>query len=113
MAFARRGPDAPSALRALQATLRRPSGSRVLVVREPTLTPDEPLEFIDGVPRLVAGRCTRCDDISFPLRTLCQKCGSPITRIHLPTHGVLWTWTSQEFEPPSPPSSPEPHQPFT
>lgn len=80
---------------------------------EPAMAADEPLEFIDGLPRLAAGRCAHCDDYSFPLRTLCQKCGSPIARIHLPTRGVLWTWTSQEFEPPSPPYSPDSDEPFT
>lgn len=77
------------------------------------MKPEEPLEIIDGAPRLAAGHCSRCADYSFPLRPVCQKCGSPITRIHLPTQGVLWTWTSQEFEPPSPPYSPDSDEPFT
>lgn len=71
-----------------------------------------PLEMVDGAPRLVAGHCEGCGEYSFPLRDICHGCGAPLAKIHLPTRGVLWTWTSQEFEPASPPYVPVPGVPF-
>jgi uncharacterized OB-fold protein len=63
----------------------------------------EPLEHSDGAPRLVAGRCGACGDVTFPLRARCPACGADVERFLLPPCGTLWTWTTQGFEPPSPP----------
>lgn len=60
----------------------------------------------DG-PRLVAGRCAGCGEITFPLRSRCPACGGPVERELLPRRGTLWTWTTQGFEPKSPPYVPE------
>jgi len=63
----------------------------------------EPLALSDGTPSLVAGRCGACDEVTFPLRARCPACGGDLERIVLPPRGTLWTWTTQGFEPPSPP----------
>ena len=62
-----------------------------------------PLELGDGLPRLEAGRCSGCGDVTFPLRARCPGCGGDLERLLLPPRGTLWTWTTQGFEPPSPP----------
>lgn len=62
-----------------------------------------PLELGDGPPRLEAGRCGGCGDVTFPLRARCPGCGGDLERLLLPPRGTLWTWTTQGFEPPSPP----------
>jgi uncharacterized OB-fold protein len=64
---------------------------------------NDPLDQSDGAPRLVAGRCGGCGQVTFPLRERCPPCGSELERILLPPRGTLWTWTTQGFEPPSPP----------
>ena len=62
------------------------------------------LELGDGGgPRLVAGRCGGCGETTFPLRERCPVCGQELERILLPRRGTLWTWTTQGFEPKSPP----------
>lgn len=63
----------------------------------------EPLEVVDGVARLICGRCQSCREVIFPYRAKCQHCGHDVERTFLPSRGTLWTWTSQEFEPTSPP----------
>jgi uncharacterized OB-fold protein len=67
----------------------------------------EPLEFRDGVPCLVAGRCGGCGQLAFPLRARCPACGGALECTLLPPRGTLWTWTTQGFEPPSPPYLPD------
>lgn len=67
-----------------------------------------PLEVVDGEPRLVAAHCGECHEYSFPLRESCHGCGTALEKIDLPARGVLWTWTTQEFEPASPPYVPVP-----
>jgi len=62
-----------------------------------------PLELGDGPPRLEAGRCAGCGEVTFPLRTRCPACGGDLERMLLPPRGTLWTWTTQGFEPPAPP----------
>jgi len=62
-----------------------------------------PLEPGDGAPRLEAGRCRDCSAVTFPLRERCPSCGGDLERFLLPERGTLWTWTTQGFEPPSPP----------
>jgi len=67
----------------------------------------EPLEWSDGAPRLVAGQCGGCSEVTFPLRARCPACGGELARILLPSRGTLWTWTTQGFEPPTPPYLPD------
>ncbi len=54
--------------------------------------------------RLLGGRCVGCGALRFPARAACEQCGSTelIVEELAPT-GELWTWTTQEFRPPSPP----------
>jgi uncharacterized OB-fold protein len=66
-----------------------------------------PLELRDGPPRLEAGRCGACGDMTFPLRARCPACGGDLERTLLPPRGTLWTWTTQGFEPPAPPYLPD------
>jgi uncharacterized protein len=68
---------------------------------------DSPLELGDGTPRLEAGRCTGCAEVTFPLRVRCPACGGDLERILLPPRGTLWTWTTQGFDPPVPPYLPD------
>jgi uncharacterized OB-fold protein len=51
----------------------------------------------------VAGRCAGCGEWTFPLRDRCPSCGGGVRRALLPRRGTLWTWTTQGFEPKSPP----------
>ena len=60
------------------------------------------LEEVSGEARLVAGRCASCSNLSFPLRDHCPACGGAVERELLPSHGTLWTWTTQGFEPKPP-----------
>ena len=66
-----------------------------------------PLDLSTGAPRLVAGRCTACAAVTFPLRERCPACGGDVERELLPERGTLWTWTTQGFEPKSPPYVPD------
>jgi uncharacterized OB-fold protein len=62
------------------------------------------LTALDGEPRLLASRCTRCDARSYPVQQGCGRCGSvDLAVVELSPHGTVWTWTSQEFVPKSPP----------
>jgi uncharacterized OB-fold protein len=40
------------------------------------------------------------------LRERCGSCGGELERTLLPRRGTLWTWTTQGFEPKSPPYLP-------
>ncbi|WP_405182695.1 OB-fold domain-containing protein [Nocardia sp. NBC_01377] len=54
-------------------------------------------------PALLAGRCSACDTLAFPLRDSCPRCGgTAIERTTLEREGVLWSWTSQGFRPKAP-----------
>jgi uncharacterized OB-fold protein len=67
-----------------------------------------PFEAVNGVARLVAGTCEDCETMMFPLRDRCPACASArVSRTLLPERGVLWTWTTQGFEPKSPPYVPD------
>jgi uncharacterized OB-fold protein len=63
---------------------------------------DGPVDIVDGVARLVAGRCVECAALSFPRRGSCATCGGAVERMLLPGRGTLWTWTTQGFEPKPP-----------
>jgi uncharacterized OB-fold protein len=55
-------------------------------------------------PHLVGSRCRACGARSFPARPACARCTSDdVEVVELPDQGTVWTWTSQEFRPPSPP----------
>jgi uncharacterized OB-fold protein len=69
----------------------------------PDLTVDGPLDLDADPPRLVAGQCGDCGSATFPLRERCPACGGAVERTLLPPRGTLWTWTTQGFEPPTPP----------
>jgi uncharacterized protein len=67
-----------------------------------------PLDTSGPTPRLRASRCAACDQTAFPARAKCPRCAGPAEAILLPPTGVLWTWTTQGFPPPSPPYRPAP-----
>ncbi|MFT5204593.1 MAG: putative OB-fold protein [Candidatus Aldehydirespiratoraceae bacterium] len=55
-------------------------------------------------PRLIASRCTDCDNHMFPVQTDCPRCsGSSTEQVELGRTGTLWTWTIQGYPPKSPP----------
>ncbi|MDT5067127.1 MAG: uncharacterized protein QOK02_3282 [Mycobacterium sp.] len=57
----------------------------------------------DGGIRLVGGRCSGCDTVTFPLRTTCNQCdGGEVREELLPRRGTVWTWTTQSFLPKAP-----------
>jgi uncharacterized protein len=66
-----------------------------------------PFERENGAIRLVAGRCGGCRAALFPYRERCPACGGAVERTLLPERGTLWTWTTQGFEPKSPPYRPD------
>ncbi|HEY6790707.1 MAG TPA: OB-fold domain-containing protein [Trebonia sp.] len=73
------------------------------------------LTALDGEPRMLASRCPRCDARSYPVQSGCARCGSvDLAVMELSPHGTVWTWTSQEFRPKSPPyAGPETAETFT
>lgn len=78
--------------------------------------PIDPLLFAwpSAEPRLLGSRCTACGVVTFPQQTGCPRCCSTAVETRpLGTHGTLWTWTTQEFPPKSPPYRPaRPDAPF-
>jgi uncharacterized OB-fold protein len=55
-------------------------------------------------PRLIASRCTDCDNHMFPVQTDCPRCsGSTTEQVELSRTGTLWTWTIQGYPPKAPP----------
>jgi uncharacterized OB-fold protein len=67
-----------------------------------------------GAPRLLASRCDRCGALAFPVQSGCARCGSTAQEtVRLAPAGKIWTWTSQEFRPVSPPyTGPETFTPY-
>ena len=68
-------------------------------------------------PRLIGGRCAACQHLGFPAGVSCERCGATeVTDTLLPEQGTLWTFTTQNFRPPSPPydgsDTAETFQPF-
>ena len=70
---------------------------------EEAVVPPNPLELPEEGPRLVAARCDDCRRVVFPLRERCPGFGVALERMPLPPRGTLGTWTTQGFEPSSPP----------
>jgi uncharacterized OB-fold protein len=69
--------------------------------------PASPVRVVDGAARLVAATCGACGAVIFPVRERCPACSSTeLSEALLPEHGTLWTWTTQGFEPKSPPYVP-------
>lgn len=65
-------------------------------------------------PRLIGSECTACGLVSFPAAPVCLRCAStePKERL-LADRGTLWTYTTQNFRPPSPPyDGPEAFEPY-
>jgi uncharacterized OB-fold protein len=55
-------------------------------------------------PALLGSECRACSYLTFPAQAGCPRCGSADTTAReLGRRGTVWTWTSQEFRPPSPP----------
>jgi len=55
-------------------------------------------------PRLKASECVDCGLVSFPAEAYCVRCGGSDSRERLLSdRGTLWTFTTQNFRPPSPP----------
>lgn len=57
-----------------------------------------------GSAWLLGSRCRECGAQTFPVQSGCPRCASEaLDEIELPRSGSIWTWTSQEFLPKSPP----------
>ncbi len=55
-------------------------------------------------PRLIGARRADCGLVGFPAGPSCQRCGGQVfTEQLLADRGTLWTFTTQDFRPPSPP----------
>ncbi|MET7924320.1 Zn-ribbon domain-containing OB-fold protein [Streptomyces sp. NPDC005349] len=69
----------------------------------------------DQPTRLIGSQCTDCDLVSFPPAPHCVRCASAASAERLlADEGTLWTFTTQNFRPPSPPyDGPEDFEPFT
>jgi uncharacterized OB-fold protein len=53
---------------------------------------------------LLASRCRDCGTETFPAQDACPRCSSiDVEVVELARTGTLWTWTSQNFRPKSPP----------
>lgn len=54
-------------------------------------------------PQLLASRCQRCSELTFPQQSSCPACTAEATEeVALSRRGHLWTWTIQRFPPPPP-----------
>jgi uncharacterized OB-fold protein len=74
-------------------------------------------EWPSGDPHLIGSECRSCGVVSFPRQPSCPRCcGSDVGLRRLGNVGELWTWTTQEFAPKSPPYAvtrkPEDFTPF-
>ncbi len=68
-------------------------------------------------PRLIGARCADCGVMTFPRQNDCPRCnGDHMHEAEFDRRGTLWTFTTQEFIPKSPPfarvESPESFRPF-
>jgi uncharacterized OB-fold protein len=55
-------------------------------------------------PQLIGGRCRGCGVMTFPRQPDCPKCfGDDVEEALFDRRGTLWTFTTQQFVPKSPP----------
>ena len=55
-------------------------------------------------PRLIGTKCTACGVMTFPSQADCPRCaGDSMEQAEFERRGTLWTFTTQEFPPKSPP----------
>ena len=78
---------------------------------------DSVFTWPSDAPRLLASRCTACDNHMFPQQNDCPRCsGSDTEVVELGREGTLWTWTIQGYPPKAPPyagnADPATFQPF-
>jgi uncharacterized OB-fold protein len=74
------------------------TGSRQIPVAEGLFT------WPSDEPQLIGAQCASCRLVGFPAGPACQRCGgTEATERLLPGRGTLWTFTTQDFRPPSPP----------
>jgi uncharacterized protein len=74
------------------------TGSRQIPVAEGLFT------WPADEPRLIGARCVGCGLVEFPAGPACQRCGgTEVSQMLLSDQGTLWTFTTQDFRPPSPP----------
>jgi uncharacterized protein len=64
--------------------------------------------------RLIGSECAACGLVSFPAAPDCVRCASTDSKERLLSErGTLWTYTTQDFRPPSPPyDGPEAFEPY-
>lgn len=61
-------------------------------------------EWPSDKPSLIGSECGFCATVTFPVQDFCPRCGgTEVGDRALARHGVLWTWTTQEFPPKAPP----------
>lgn len=64
----------------------------------------ELFEWPGSDPCLLGSECRSCGTVSFPKQQSCPRCcGDNVVSRRLGRQGKLWTWTTQEFAPKSPP----------
>ena len=68
----------------------------------------------DEEPRLIGSRCAACAMVTFPAQDSCPRCSSTeMEQQSLAQRGRLWAWTTQDFQPPSPPYTTAGARPLT
>ncbi|MDP9083746.1 MAG: OB-fold domain-containing protein [Pseudomonadota bacterium] len=62
---------------------------------------------------LIGSRCQDCGEHFFPAQQGCANCcGTNVVEVELGDHGILWSWTVQDFEPKTPFNGGTPDKPF-
>ena len=55
-------------------------------------------------PQLIGSKCAQCGIVTFPVQSSCPRDASTdMEEFLLARRGRLWAWTTQDFQPPSPP----------
>lgn len=63
---------------------------------------------------LIGSRCRQCAVMTFPMQSACPRCGgADMAEAQYDRIGTLWTFTTQEFAPKSPPYAFTPADDFT
>ncbi|MCP4988995.1 MAG: hypothetical protein GY928_23940 [Colwellia sp.] len=57
----------------------------------------------NGKINLLAGHCQICGRLYFPSQENCSVCEIQLQEYKLPRQGSIWSWTTQNFQPKSPP----------